>query len=269
MKTYLLAWNPKKWNWTDFAEMSEKVTSGDRVTSRWSCGNSKNITKGDRVFFIRLGENPKGIFASGIVLKGAYVDQHWNSDKVVAGRKGTFVELQFDCLLDPETDIILPRELLLNDKRLSQMHWDTQMSGVSIPENVASELEKVWESFSAGNAFAFAEEIADTEAIYEGALRRISVNSYERNPDARRRCISHYGTICVACGFDFAKEFGEVGRGLIHVHHLKELSEIGKRYQVDPIRDLRPVCPNCHAIIHRRKPAYSIEEVKLFLLKRS
>jgi hypothetical protein len=32
------------------------------------------------------------------------------------------------------------------------------------------------------------------------------------------------------------------------------------------INDLIPVCPNCHAMIHRRKPAaYSIEEVKEFV----
>jgi predicted HNH restriction endonuclease len=43
------------------------------------------------------------------------------------------------------------------------------------------------------------------------------------------------------------------------------LSEIGGEYIVDPVADLRPVCPNCHAVLHRRIPAYSIEEVRVFL----
>jgi len=59
--------------------------------------------------------------------------------------------------------------------------------------------------------------------------------------------------------------YGEVGRDIIHVHHLKPLAEIGEKYRVDPINDLRPVCPNCHVIIHTRNPPYSIDEVMAIL----
>ena len=48
------------------------------------------------------------------------------------------------------------------------------------------------------------------------------------------------------CGFDLVSRYGELGDGYIHVHHLKELSSLRRSYQVDPIKDLRPVCPNCH-----------------------
>jgi len=119
--------------------------------------------------------------------------------------------------------------------------------------------------FDTDFGFSLPEEITETEALYEGTKRQISVNAYERNPEARRKCITHYGTSCVICGFNFAKRYGEVGKNLIHVHHLRELSDIGEKYEIDPIQDLRPVCPNCHAIIHRHKPAYSIKEVKNFL----
>ena len=53
-----------------------------------------------------------------------------------------------------------------------------------------------------------------------------------------------------------------MGIGFIHVHHLKPLSDIGGEYQVDPVKDLRPVCANCHAMIHSKKPAYTLEEIK-------
>ena len=59
--------------------------------------------------------------------------------------------------------------------------------------------------------------------------------------------------------------YGEVAEGLIHVHHLRSLSEVGEEYIVDPIADLRPVCPNCHAVLHTRTPPFSIEEVVTFL----
>jgi predicted HNH restriction endonuclease len=47
--------------------------------------------------------------------------------------------------------------------------------------------------------------------------------------------------------------------------HSGWISEIGKEYVVNPLADLRPMCPNCHAVLHRRTSAYSIEEVRSFL----
>lgn len=99
------------------------------------------------------------------------------------------------------------------------------------------------------------------EDLYEGSREQIYVNRYERNSRARYLCIARYGTMCMVCGFDFEQIYGEAGKNFIHVHHLIPLSEIQQEYQVDPEKDLRPVCPNCHAMIHRRNPPYSLEEV--------
>ena len=111
------------------------------------------------------------------------------------------------------------------------------------------------------------EEISETEGFYEGARKQISVNTYERDRTARDKCLQHYDTRCAVCGKDMSEIYGPEATGLIHVHHLKPLSEVKGGYQVNPIADLRPVCPNCHAVIHRRKPPYKIEEVKGFLEK--
>jgi 5-methylcytosine-specific restriction protein A len=64
------------------------------------------------------------------------------------------------------------------------------------------------------------------------------------------------------CGFDFEKSYGEIGKGFIHVHHKVDIATIGKSYQVDPINDLIPVCPNCHAMLHTEKPAMDIETLR-------
>ncbi|MBP9616309.1 MAG: HNH endonuclease [Aliarcobacter sp.] len=53
-----------------------------------------------------------------------------------------------------------------------------------------------------------------------------------------------------------------MGKSFIHVHHLKSLTEIKKEYKINPIEDLRPVCLNCHAMIHKKNSAYSIDELK-------
>ena len=107
------------------------------------------------------------------------------------------------------------------------------------------------------------EEISqDSSSFSEGKVTTIAVNRYERNAVARKICIEHYGYVCQICNFDFYKFYGSLGEGLIHVHRVKPLSQIGEGYQVDPIADLIPVCPNCHAVIHRKKEAISIDEIK-------
>lgn len=117
----------------------------------------------------------------------------------------------------------------------------------------------------------FADDVdeADVPELPEGAVFERLVNAYERNPLARQLCIKRWGNSCFICGFSFGATYGDAVDGLIHVHHLLQLSKVGKNYKIDPIADLRPVCPNCHAVIHhRRDPAYTIEEVESFLRKR-
>ncbi len=100
---------------------------------------------------------------------------------------------------------------------------------------------------------------------FEGAKKRVEVNSYERNAYERNKCIDYYsqnGRICCQiCGFDFGKFYGEQYKNLIEVHHIKPISEIGRNYKIDGTRDLIPLCSNCHMVVHS-KNAESIEELK-------
>ena len=146
--------------------------------------------------------------------------------------------------------------LVTFEKRQGEWHW------LMRPE-VADALELL--SWVEEDSLLLPEEIPARADLVEGAVCRVSVNAYELNPEARKQCIEYYGARCFVCGFDFSEVYGEVGTGYIHVHHLRPLSDIGERYAVDPIADLRPVCPNCHAIVHRRIPPYSVEEVRAML----
>jgi len=108
----------------------------------------------------------------------------------------------------------------------------------------------------------FPDEVPDINNYFEGAKTTVLVNSYERNSKARTQSIEYYGAICKVCDFDFEKKYGSIGAGFIHVHHLTPLADIKAEYVVDPITDLRPVCPNCHAMLHKKQPPYSIEELR-------
>ena len=109
------------------------------------------------------------------------------------------------------------------------------------------------------------DEILDEVSHYEGSIITVKVNKYERNPEASKKCIEKHGCQCMICGFDFEKVYGAFGKGKIHIHHIKPLNEISKEYIVDPINDLISVCPNCHMMLHSRKPAFKPHEVKSFI----
>ena len=89
----------------------------------------------------------------------------------------------------------------------------------------------------------YTHDITEKES-FEGAKTRVTVNRYDQ-----------------ICGFDFGKFYGENYKNLIEVHHIKPISEIGKSYKIDGTKDLIPLCPNCHMVIHS-KNAETIDELK-------
>ena len=100
------------------------------------------------------------------------------------------------------------------------------------------------------------------DAIYKEGLRFSVVSTaIERNHIARRKCIEHFGCKCYVCGFEFKRVYGELGGDYIHVHHKTDISTRDGEHVVDPIRDLVPLCPNCHAMIHQKRPSMTVEEL--------
>lgn len=104
-------------------------------------------------------------------------------------------------------------------------------------------------------------QVADL-ALVEGAPKAVELTVYERNATARRLCLEHYGRSCQACGMNYEDKYGAIGTDLIHVHHVIPLAEIGANYQVNPIRDLVPLCASCHHVAHRRSPPYTLAEIR-------
>lgn len=140
-------------------------------------------------------------------------------------------------------------------KNQPEWKWPTYpRSYATIDGDTETRLEELLDSYQASFA----------EPLVEGAAKSVSVTVYERNPIARRQCIARYGARCFVCNFSFGDMYGETAEGFIHVHHLKAVAGAGER-KVNPIKDLRPICPNCHAVIHLQNPPLSITELKLML----
>ena len=96
------------------------------------------------------------------------------------------------------------------------------------------------------------DEIEASQRYSGGAVTQRLVNSYERCKKNRDACIAHHGLKCRVCAMDFRSAYGELGLGFIHIHHKIPLAEVQPGYVCNPIEDLVPLCPNCHAMIHRQ-----------------
>lgn len=119
------------------------------------------------------------------------------------------------------------------------------------------------------NSEGFFTDVAE-ENHNEGLAKKVYVNKYERSSIARGKCIEFHGCKCSICEIDFEQEYGEVGKGFIHVHHKTPISDIGEVYVINYKNDLIPICPNCHAMLHRKinDKHLTIDELKAIIEQR-
>lgn len=160
------------------------------------------------------------------------------------GRENLIISVEYLVLSNPWRQLFTNDQLEIARKRLRDVHCPLP------PEDTALPVPPL------------AEELDPNIKYTEGSTKTVVINAYERNAEARSACISHYGSRCQICDFDFGAEYGDWAEGFIHVHHLRPLSQCDGEYVVDPINDLRPVCPNCHGVIHLGGACRSISEVK-------
>lgn len=277
-KTYLFAWNPKQWSWDDIDKNIQEVNEKGFFLRRWSCGKNKSISKGDRFFLIKLGEEPKGIIGSGVVETGSHEGENWRGSE----GKSLYVFIKFDVL---SKEPIIPINTLREISKI--FYWSTRASGINIPEPVAKDLEAEWLRRNNPNLEGNREidvsaqkqpqtiEERDffddpIEPILEDEEGRKSLKMHlarERSTrlvSAFKKSLSSFK--CSICGFDFEETYGPVGKGFIEAHHKKPVGHLEPNEKVR-IEDLAPLCSNCHRMIHRINPIPSIGEFKNLIKK--
>ncbi|MEQ1637815.1 MAG: HNH endonuclease [Methylococcales bacterium] len=255
MSAFLYIWNPNKWNWSDLQDAIYRVNNNEQYDSGWSCGNTKRIKIGDIFFLMRLGLEPKGIIGCGYVLSNPEIGDPWDDQK----KSAIYTDILFKAL--SEEPIFSLSYLQNNHPTFS---WTPQSSGISIPNQIAEELFLLIQ-----NNLKFSFQPLEEQSIKEYAEGRpkiVTNKTYDRSSAARQDCIEYYGYSCRVCGFNFEEKYGAFGMQYIEVHHLKQMSDINNEYSINPIRDLRPVCANCHRMLHKTRPPLSIEELKKHLI---
>jgi len=143
MKAYLFGWNPIKFKWEDIDYDIKKLKTEGKLEEDWSVASHKTIKPGDRAYVVRVGVEPKGIFASGYI----------SSEPFLASRKGRIyhrIAITLDVLLNPDKHPILTLDILKTGN-LAVQTWTPQASGISIRPEIADELEGVWLDFLGDN----------------------------------------------------------------------------------------------------------------------
>lgn len=155
----------------------------------------------------------------------------------------------------------LDRQTLRKPRQLtpeSAQKLDSVLSLFYESELSSKNLESNWEDNC---------EVISNEAIFESSVEGNKTlrytTKYERDPKLRKQAVAIHGYTCKVCKFNFEKTYGEHGKDFIHVHHIRPLFMFEKEKPVDPQTELTVLCPNCHAMIHRKKDkTLTIEELK-------
>ena len=238
MDTYLFVTKPEY--------KSHLVKQGTR--HRWSC--SKTTKKGDRILVY--------VATQGIV-------EQWFATSDAAPHK----EWKFMCGVRHKRTFRRALKLAQIVQIFTKSQWGAAHQyfrgyrSISLSENVTARLAPYLRSAKLIRTAAVVrprsvlrdllhpDELGPNKKYAEGTPKQVLVNAYERNAKARKHCVRLYGACCIVCKLVMGDRYGMVGKDFIHVHHLRPLARTKGKYVLDPKTDLVPVCPNCHAMLHR------------------
>lgn len=264
-QAFLLTWNQNEYHiWADpksrdyIGKDIQELKAKHRVIKNWRCGAHKMVRYNDRIFLMKLGSQPKGIIGSGRVISTeAFQTQHWSNNNDIWQ-----VTIEFDTLLNPAESSILALEEIAT---IQNQYWTPESSGISINPEIVPMLEKKWSDFlleSHGITLPVNVKTDWAQSYLEGGEYEVTLKGQERNRKAREKCLEIHGYKCIVCNFDFHEVYGKLGFGYIHVHHLTLFSSSKEERHVSPETDLVPVCPNCHAMLHKCNPPLTVDELK-------
>ena len=163
---------------------------------------------------------------------------------------------------------ILNSQPLYNDKLEKQYRRYCESLGFNANEKGSFGVQrKFWDYFIDEN---LKHDINNREFM-EGNLVERMHKQRERNPkvigEAKELFINKYGKVfCEVCGFDFEKEYGEIGKNFIEGHHTIAVKDMKPNHKT-VVEDIALLCSNCHSMIHSRKEMLSILELKEILRK--
>jgi 5-methylcytosine-specific restriction protein A len=254
MVAVLLGWNPGVGDtWPGYSRVVDELGTVGVHRRAWPVGTGSRPAPGADAWLVLHGKTGSGLIGHGVVASAPYP---------AAGHG-----LTGDACVDVDFDLLLPLGDQISMDVLAVRAPLVDWAAAAAPggwqpvlEEQARSIRELWAESLPADGIDPVLPVPGT--LPQDALVRVGVNRHERNPHARRVCLAHHGTSCAACGFSFEAAYGPEGEGFIHVHHLVPAAQLGPGYELDPVGDLVPLCPNCHAMAHRRRIPYTVAELR-------
>ena len=257
MTAIILGWDPDRWNDWNYADVVEQVGATGLHLQPWGIGRHLTDGTGTEAWLFLQGHQGRGLIGHGVVVSqqpgsrtqpaGGPGAASGSPGSVAAAPDGAplHVQVAFDALLPLGEQVAVD----VLTEALPGIPWDSDAAAqLDVGPAEEATIRALWREFGPGTG---PDPTRPAPGTYPpDAVTRVVVNRYERDPDARRACIAHYGSNCAACGFSFEQKYGAIGADFSPVHHLVPVSQLGSGYELDPLSDLVPLCANCHAMAH-------------------
>ncbi|MBF4993463.1 restriction endonuclease [Arthrobacter gandavensis] len=244
MTALLLVWDPvwpEAWQ-PDYLEAAAIAADAGLFRAVWNVTSAgRGLEPGADAWFVVPGERA-GLAGHGLVVSSMYgiADPQGAPDPRAR-------------LADIDIDVLLPLDELIALSDLPEEIIDARPEpggAVLLTQFAGEELRRTWSRHGAVESCAG----LLPGSLPQHAVRWSLTNRWENDADARRVCLAHHGPSCSACGFDPEAVFGPDGAGVLQVHHIVPPSLLQQTYALDPVTDLVPLCPTCHAVSHRGFP---------------
>lgn len=247
MTAVLLGWDPvwpEAWQ-PDYARAAACSRETGIFRAVWDISGCPDLEPGSDAWFLLAGTGTGGVTGHGVIVSYPYGLADELSEPGIT-------------LVDLDIDLLLPLGEPVPLSELAGLEGAGAGTGADVtvlPSGPADALRAAW----AARIGAVPSRPASPASPVPGtlpqhALRWSLANRYENDPDAARICLVHHGPVCSACGFDFAAVFGSEAALLMQVHHVVPPRLLHDGYELDPVADLVPLCPNCHAMSHSATP---------------
>ncbi len=255
MAAIILVWKLDRRDGWNYAAAVEHVSETGQFLTEWTVAGPDQMPAGTEVWLWLQARTRCGLLGHGTLVSGALHREPEAAGETELGTPGAgggslhtdtrHIAVAFDALI-PSGDEL---PLALFEDVEPDIPWVAPTRPVTILDPLLeAKIRTVWRGYGPSRPSSPGHLIPGSYP--EQATRRVQVNRFESSPEAQRICIAHHGTSCAACGLSFESTYGGAAAGFIEVHHLVPPELLGSDYQLDPVADLVPLCPNCHAMAH-------------------
>jgi hypothetical protein len=226
--SFVLLWNPKLWPWSedDRFALQKSIEAGGTRTEPWSTGSrTKDIQKGDRVFLFLVGQDERGLLASGHATSSIYLDRHWATDHAETAPK---ISIAWDSLLD--SNQVLPWDVI--QEGVPGFRERYQGGGAKLDGLQTLSLNNLWQAHVDGVSLSVPSDPNGPEIASSYSYGVVKRRNHQRR--FRSQLLAAYKPECAVCRFDQIE--------ILEAAHVIPDSQGGP----SSVENGRLLCPNHH-----------------------